>query len=113
MLKLLKKAHTFEKVKRDMKPSELLELHREEIRAIVLQNNALNPRVFGSVLSGTDTETSDLDLLIEPSPDMSLFDIGAIRYELKELLQIEVDVLTPGALPDRWKHMVQQEAKAI
>ncbi len=113
MLKLLKKAHPFEKVKRDMKPSELLELHREEIRAIVLQNNALNPRVFGSVLSGTDTETSDLDLLIEPLPGMSLFDIGAIRYELKELLQIEVDVLTPGALPDRWKHMVQQEAKAI
>ena len=97
----------------DMKPSELLELHREEIRAIVLQNNALNPRVFGSVLSGTDTETSDLDLLIEPLPGMSLFDIGAIRYELKELLKIEVDVLTPGALPDQWKDVVLQEAKPI
>ena len=96
-----------------MKPSELLELHREEIRAIVLRYNGLNPRVFGSVLAGTDAENSDLDILIEPTPGMSLFDIGAIRYELKELLKIEVDVLTPGALPDRWKDLVQQEAKAI
>lgn len=96
-----------------MKPSELLELHREEIRNIVLQHQAQNPRVFGSVLDGTDTEESDLDILIEPSRAMTLFDIGAIRYELKELLKIEVDVLTPGALPDRWKDVVLQEAKPI
>lgn len=31
---------------------------------------------------------------------MTLFDIGAIRYELGKLLGIEVDVLTPNALPD-------------
>ena len=96
-----------------MKPSELLELHREEIRAIVLRNHGQNPRVFGSVLAGTDTEESDLDILIEPLPSMSLFDIGAIRYELKELLKIEVDVLTPGALPSLWKDEVLQEAKPI
>ncbi len=96
-----------------MKPSELLELHREEIRAIVLRNNGFNPRVFGSVLKGVDTEESDLDILVEPSLGMSLFDIGAIRYELKKLLKIEVDVLTPGALPDRWKDIVLQEAKPI
>lgn len=96
-----------------MKPSELLELHREEIRDIVLRNNGFNPRVFGSVLKGVDTEESDLDILVEPSLGMSLFDIGAIRYELKKLLKIEVDVLTPRALPDRWKDIVQQEAKPI
>ena len=96
-----------------MKPSELLELHREEIRAIVQRNNGLNPCVFGSVLKGTDTEENDLDILIEPTGTTSLFDIGAIRYELKELLKIEVDVLTPGALPDHWKDVVLQEAKAI
>ena len=69
--------------------------------------------MFGSVLAATDTESSDLDILIEPLSSMSLFDIGAIRYELKELLKIEVDVLTPGALPSRWKDVVLQEAKPI
>ncbi len=49
-----------------MKPSELLELYRKEIRAIILRNHGQTPRVFGSVLAGTDTEESDLDILIEP-----------------------------------------------
>jgi predicted nucleotidyltransferase len=42
-----------------------------------------------------------------------MMEIAAIRYELKELLKIEVDVLTPGAQPDRWKDVVLQEAKPI
>ena len=49
-----------------MKPSEIFEAHRDQIRRIVLAHKALNPRVFGSVLNGCDTESSDLDLLIEP-----------------------------------------------
>lgn len=96
-----------------MKPSQLLGLHREEIRAIVLRNNGQNPRVFGSVLAGTDTEESDLDILIEPLSGMSLFDIGAIRYELKQLLQIEVDVLTPNALPESFRAQVLAEAISL
>ena len=44
-----------------MKPSQVLDLHREAIRRIVLANDALNPRVFGSVFHGHDTEHSDLD----------------------------------------------------
>lgn len=60
-----------------------------------MHNHGQNPRVFGSVLSETDTEESDLDILIEPLPGMTLFNVGAIRYELKELLKIKVDVLTP------------------
>ena len=49
-----------------MKPSQVLDLHREAIRRIVLANDALNPRVFGSVIHGHDTEHSDLDLLVDP-----------------------------------------------
>lgn len=48
-----------------MRPSEALHLHREEIRFIVEQHHARNARVFGSVLSGEDTESSDLDLLVD------------------------------------------------
>ena len=39
-----------------MKPSTLLEKNREQIKQIILEHNVLNPRVFGSVLNGTDTE---------------------------------------------------------
>ena len=45
-----------------MKPSESLELHRSAIRSAIEKNDACNPRVFGSVLHGDDTENSDIDL---------------------------------------------------
>ena len=96
-----------------MKPSTLLEKNREQIKQIILEHNVLNPRVFGSVLNGTDTELSDLDILVDPTPITSLFDIGAIRFELKELLQIEVDVLTPNALPDSFRTQVLEQAIPI
>ena len=79
-----------------MKPSTVFEANRTLIREIVLAHNALNPRVFGSVMKGCDTESSDLDLLIEPTPDTTLFDIGAIRHELIKLLGVKVDVVTPN-----------------
>ncbi len=96
-----------------MRPSEALQLHRKEIRQIVAQHHARNPRVFGSVLHGTDVDGSDLDLLIEPTPETTLMDIGAIRYELRELLGVSVDVLTPRALPNRFKERVLSEAAPV
>ena len=51
-------------------------------------------------------EESDLDLLIDPTPKTSLLDIGAIRHELRELLGVKVDVLTPRSLPDRTRDAI-------
>lgn len=69
--------------------------------------------VFGSVLHGRDTEGSDLDLLIDPGAEMTMFDIGAIRHELIKLLGVDVDVLTPRALPERIRALVLAEARLI
>lgn len=69
-----------------MKPSIALEAHREDIRRIVESHRACNARVFGSVLRGEDAEGSDLDIIIDPTPDTTLFDIGAICHELQKLL---------------------------
>jgi uncharacterized protein len=96
-----------------MRPSIALQNHRNEIREIALRHRVKNVRVFGSVLHGNDTEDSDLDLLVEPTKETTLFDIGAIRYELKELLGVSVDVLTPGALPDSFRNLVMQEAELL
>jgi hypothetical protein len=96
-----------------MRPSQALQLHREAVLQIVLQHHALNVRVFGSVLRGEDTDESDLDLLVEPTPETTLMDIGAIRYELRKLLGIPVDVLTPKALPDSFREQVLLEAMPV
>ena len=78
-----------------------------------MAHRAVNARVFGSVALGTDTENSDLDILIDPTAETTLFDIGAIRYELRQLLGVRVDVLTPESLPDRFRSVVLAEALPV
>ena len=98
---------------RIMKPSAALNAHRQEIRDIVLAHHARNARVFGSVAMGLDQEGSDLDILIDPTPEITLFDIGAIRFKLKNLLGVAVDVLTPNGLPDKFRSKVIAEALPV
>jgi len=98
---------------KSVKPSTALELHREAIRQVVETNRATNARVFGSVVSGTDSEDSDLDILIDPTENTTLFDIGTIRGELRKMLGVRVDVLTPMALPDKFRDAILSEAMQI
>jgi len=93
-----------------MRPSIALEQHREEIRQIIGQFCVRNPRVFGSVVHGSDHEGSDLDLLIEPLTDTSLMDIARIQNRLQKLTGVTVDVLTPNALPQSFREQVLLEA---
>jgi hypothetical protein len=62
-----------------MKPSEALGTHRTELREIVTRHGALRPRVFGSAISGNDTDESDLDLLVDPTPQATLLTLAAIQ----------------------------------
>lgn len=63
-------------------------------------------RVFGSALQGEDGPDSDLDLLVEPTAQSTLLDIGAIHYELKELQGLKVDVLTSNSLLPKLREQV-------
>lgn len=93
-----------------MKPSEALDLHRAAIRHVVESHRACNPRVFVSVLHGVDTEANDLDILTDPTAETTLFDIGAIRHDLINLLGVPVDIVTPKALPDKLRAALLTEA---
>ncbi len=93
-----------------MRPSQALDLHRLQIREIALRHRVSGVSVFGSAIHGTDVEGSDLDLLVEPTSATTLLDIGAIRHELKALLGMDVDVLTPNGLPASFREQVLREA---
>ena len=97
----------------DMRPSVALQQHRERIREIALSHRVADVRVFGSAVSGYDTERSDLDILVVPTEKTTLFDIGAIQYEVSELLGMPVDVLTPKALPEEFRQQVLREARPV
>lgn len=96
-----------------MKPSEALQLHRDAIIKAVTGRKACNARVFGSVLRGDDHEGSDLDILVDPLPGASLFDLGGLQVDLEELLGVPVDLVTPGDLPEKFRNHVLTEAQKI
>jgi predicted nucleotidyltransferase len=93
-----------------MKPSEALSAHRTKLREIVARHGALRPRVFGSAITGDDTDGSDLDLLVDPTPRTTLMTLVAIQLEAENLLGVHVDVLTPKSLPQRFREQVLHEA---
>ena len=72
-----------------------LELKRAAIREAASRFRAANPRIFGSVLHGTDEEGSDLDLLVDAFPG------------------VPVELLTPGDLPPRFRDQVLAEARSV
>ena len=73
----------------------------------------MNPRVFGSVLHGTDRDGSDLDLLVDALPGATLLDLGSLQDDLESLLGIHVDLLTPGDLPPKFRAKVLAEAQPV
>lgn len=96
-----------------MKPSEVLEQNREAIRAATTRHKAANPRVFGSVARGEDGPDSDLDILIDALPGMTLFDLGGLQAEMEDLLSCRVDVVTASGLKARMCDRILAEARTI
>lgn len=96
-----------------MKPSTALSTKRQAIRAAATRYHTSNPRVFGSALHGNDRDNSDLDLLVDPLPGTTLFDLGGLQVELEELLGVPVDLLTPGDLPPKFRERVLAEARPV
>lgn len=96
-----------------MRPSVLLNMKRSAVREAAGRFRAANPRVFGSVLYGTDRDGSDLDLLVDALPGATLFDLGGLQDELESMLGIHVDLLTPNDLPPKFRAKVLAEAQPV
>lgn len=96
-----------------MRPSLVLDLKRSAVREAASRFRVANPRVFGSVLHGTDRDGSDLDLLVDALPGATLLDLGDLQDELQSLLGVHVDLLTPGDLPPKFRAKVLAEAQPV
>jgi hypothetical protein len=84
--------------------------YREQIINLTEQYNSTNVRVFGSVARGESTENSDIDFLIDPTPEQDLFDLIRLTRSLKELLHCDVDVIHSNALHPTIKDQITKEA---
>lgn len=79
----------------------LIERHRTEILALVRRYRGRSIAVFGSVARGEATPDSDVDFLVEFEPSSSLLDLVHLEEALTDLLGVEVDVVSAGALLER------------
>ena len=91
----------------------ILKRNRAAILSLTGQHRAANPRVFGSVLHGTATPESDIDILVDALPGATLFDLGGLQADLQDLLGAPVDLLTPQDISARFREKVLSEARPI
>jgi predicted nucleotidyltransferase len=96
-----------------MKPSEALAAHRDELRELVSHYGLTRPRVYGSALSRTDSEESDLDLLVDATENTTLFPLVRLERAAQELLGVRVSVLTAGFLPEKFRDRVLAQSEPL
>lgn len=74
---------------------------RDELVRIAARYGVTNVRVFGSVARGEHHAQSDVDLLVDLEPGVTLFTLARLRQELSELLGAPVDIVSARALLPR------------
>lgn len=89
--------------------ADILE-RRDQIIAIARRHGASDVRIFGSVARGEADDRSDLDLLVRLEPGRTLLDQGALLMDLRDLLQMKVDVIEEGQLQGRFGELVRKDA---
>ena len=90
---------------------------RDEILEALASQRALFERygvssvsLFGSVARGESTEESDIDLLVEFSRPIGLFQFVELKRDLEEILGRSVDLVTPKALKPQLRDQILKEA---
>ena len=70
--------------------------------------------LFGSYSRGDFGKNSDIDILIQPSSDMSLLDVSGLKIELEEALHNKVDIVTYKYLsPYLKKSILESETRIL
>lgn len=87
-----------------------IQRYRQKILQLAEAHGARHVRVFGSVVRGEASATSDLDLLVQFDPDRSLLDHIALKQDLEDLLGCRVDVVEDEALHRSLRNRILAEA---
>lgn len=95
-----------ETLKKQIKEAILKNPFRQEIQKVSL---------FGSYLSGKPKKDSDVDILIEFTPEakVGFFKLAQIQRNVESHLNKSVDLLTPEQLSEFFRDEVLKKAEAI
>jgi len=96
-----------------MDAEKLLKEKRQDIMALADKYGAHSVRVFGSVARGDSGPESDVDLLVKMEEGRSLLDLSAMTLDLKELLGVNVDVVSEDGLYWLLRRKILKEARPL
>ncbi|HAJ38789.1 MAG TPA: hypothetical protein DCL15_24240 [Chloroflexi bacterium] len=85
----------------------------EKLIAICRAQGVKRIGVFGSVARGEATAQSDIDLLVELSPRISLLEFTALERRLSEALGRKVDLLTEAAISPYLRQQILDDVQIL
>ena len=77
-----------------MKDKKSIGQIKSKINKILKKHGVVRAGIFGSYARGEQNEKSDIDILIQPSENMSLLDLSGLKIELEENLGRKVDLVS-------------------
>ena len=87
--------------------------HRKDLVAAAAAHGVRNLRVFGSVARGEDHPGSDVDLLADFPPGLSLFGLGRLEADLEGILGTRVDLIPAADLKPGVRERVESDLIAL
>ena len=86
---------------------------KEKTLPILKRYGVTKAAVFGSFARGKAKKTSDIDILVEITKDISLFEFIGLKQELEEVLDKKVDLVEYSTIKPRLKDIILKEQLAI
>src|SRR6266581_1901162 len=86
---------------------------RHDVVAAAAAHGVRNLRVFGSVARGQDRPDSDVDLLADLPPGLSLFGLGRVEANLEAILGSRVDLIPAADLKPGVRAQAERDLVAL
>lgn len=84
-----------------------------QIKPVLQKYGVTKSDLFGSYARGDFNDQSDVDILIEPPEDMSLFGLIKLQSELKTFLSRDVDIVTYDSVSKYLKPYIFQNIVSV
>lgn len=86
---------------------------KKKIVPILKKHGVKRASLFGSVVREDQTESSDIDILVEMPETASLLELANLKLDLEDILKRKVDVLTFESLHPLLKERILHDQQAV
>jgi uncharacterized protein len=82
---------------------------KDKIIPVLRKHDVRRAGIFGSMATGKAGKESDVDILVELGSKISLLEFVGIKYELEDLLGMQVDLVEYQAVKSRLRDRILSE----